>query len=78
MFIKEYSYPLIVVLMNSGVLPLAVYYISLYERHYKRSYREKSILVKSFAFMIINTMFIPTFGTLSFNTINKFVEAFKK
>jgi hypothetical protein len=78
MFIKEYSYPLIVVLMNSGILPLAVYYISLYERHYKRSYREKSILVKSFAFMIINTMFIPTFGILSFAKIQKYLESFKK
>lgn len=65
-FIKEYSYPLIVVIMNSGVLPLAVFFISLYEKHYKRSYREKSILVKSFLFMIINTLFIPTFGIISF------------
>jgi hypothetical protein len=73
-FIKEYSYPLIVVIMNSGVLPLCVYYISLYEKHYKRSYREKSILVKSFTFMIINTLFIPTFGTLTYNKMKKFAE----
>ena len=67
--IKEYSYPLIIVIVNSGVLPLCVYYISVYEKHYKRSYREKSILVKSFTFMIINTLFIPTFGIFSFNKV---------
>lgn len=77
-FIKEYSYPLIVVIMNSGVLPLAVYYISLYERHYKRSYREKSILVKSFTFMIINTLFIPTFGILSISRIQQYIEYLQK
>lgn len=74
--IKEYSYPLIVVIMNSGVLPLCVYYISVYERHYKRSYREKSILVKSFTFMIINTLFIPTFGIFSFYKVANYLYNF--
>jgi hypothetical protein len=73
-FIKEYSYPLIVVIMNSGLLPIAVYWISVFERHYKRSYREKSILVKSFTFMIINTLFIPTFGIFSFSKIQHYIE----
>lgn len=46
--------------MNSGILPLVVYYLSLYEKHYKRSYREKSILIKSFIFLLINTILIPS------------------
>lgn len=58
--IIEYSYPLIIVIMNSGILPLVVYYLSLYEKHYKRSYREKSILIKSFIFLLINTILIPS------------------
>lgn len=58
--------------MNSGILPLVVYFISLSEKHYKRSYREKSILVKSFAFMIINTLFIPTFGIFSLEKIRNY------
>jgi hypothetical protein len=77
-FVKEYSYPLIVVIMNSGILPLAVYWISVFERHYKRSYREKSILVKSFTFMIINTLFIPTFGIFSFSKIQHYIEYLSK
>lgn len=46
--------------MNSGILPLVVYYLSLFEKHYKRSYREKSILIKSFFFLLINTLIIPS------------------
>lgn len=71
-FIIEYSYPLIVVIMNSGILPLVVFWISFFERHYKRSYREKFILVKSFTFMIINTLFIPTFGIFLFSRLGSF------
>ena len=52
--IKEYSYPLIVVIMNSGVIPFIVGYIAVAEMHYKRSYREKSIFVKNVVFMVIN------------------------
>ena len=44
--IKEYSYPLIVVIMNSGVIPFIVGYIAVAEMHYKRSYREKTFLLK--------------------------------
>ena len=55
----EYFYPLIFVAINSGLLPLIVYLFSLYEKHYKRSYREKSILIKSFIFLLINTIFVP-------------------
>ena len=63
--IKEYSYPLIVVIMNSGIIPVIVGYIAVAEMHYKRSYREKSIFVKNVVFMVINCFFIPTFGVLS-------------
>ena len=63
--IKEYSYPLIVVIMNSGIIPVIVGYIAVAEMHYKRSYREKSIFVKNVDFMVINCFFIPTFGVLS-------------
>ena len=67
--IKEYSYPLIVVIMNSGVIPVIVGYIAVYELHYKRSYREKSIFVKNVVFMVINCFFIPTFGVLSWSKL---------
>lgn len=46
--------------MNSGLLPLVVFYLSLYEKHYKRSYREKSILIKGFIFLIFNAILIPS------------------
>ena len=58
--VNEYSYPLIIVVINSGVLPLTVYYLSLFEMHYKKSYREKSILIKSFFFLLINSIIIPS------------------
>lgn len=58
--ISEYSYPLVIVTMNSGILPLVVYYLSIYEKHYKRSYREKSILIKTFIFLLINAIFLPS------------------
>lgn len=58
--IMEYSFPLIVVIMNSALLPLVVYYLSLFEKHYKKSYREKSILIKSFVFLLLNTIIIPS------------------
>lgn len=64
-----YSYPLVVVIMNSGILPLVVYYLSLYEKHYKRSYREKSILIKSFLFLLINSIFIPAFSNDDFEKL---------
>jgi hypothetical protein len=51
-----------------------VYYIAYFENHYKRSYREKSILVKSFTFMIINSLFIPTFGGVDLTKILNFVR----
>lgn len=63
--------------MNSGVLPFCVFYIAIFERHYKRSYREKSILVKSFAFMIINTLFIPTFGIFDISRILNYFSKIK-
>jgi hypothetical protein len=63
--------------MNSGILPLLVFFISLFERHYKRSYREKSILVKSFTFMTINTLFIPTFGILTLDKLTEYWKYFQ-
>ncbi len=63
--ITEYSYTLIVVIMNSGVIPVIAGYIAMYELHYKRSYREKSIFVKNVVFMVVNCFFIPTFGVLN-------------
>ena len=67
--ITEYSYTLIVVIMNSGVIPVIVGYIAMAELHYKRSYREKSIFYKNVIFMVINCFFIPTFGVLNFEKI---------
>ena len=73
--IIEYSIPLITVIMNSGILPLVVYYLSLYEKHYKRSYREKSILIKSFIFLLINSILIPSFKNDELvNMLNKLKE----
>ena len=62
--------------MNSAILPFMVFYIAFFERHYKRSYREKSILVKSFTFMLINSLFIPTFGLG--DIVNFFQNLFQK
>jgi hypothetical protein len=59
--------------MNSLILPFAVFYIAYFENHYKRSYREKSILVKSFTFMIINSLFIPSLGAVDIDKILKFL-----
>ena len=72
--IKEYSYPLIVVIMNSGVIPFIVGYIAVAEMHYKRSYREKSIFVKNVVFMVINCFFIPTFGVLSWSKLKECIR----
>ena len=72
--IKEYSYPLIVVIMNSGVIPIIVGYIAVYELHYKRSYREKSIFVKNVVFMVINCFIIPTFGVLSWQKLKDCIK----
>ena len=72
--IKEYSYPLIVVIMNSGIIPVIVGYIAVAELHYKRSYREKSIFVKNVVFMVINCFFIPTFGVLSWSKIKECIK----
>ena len=72
--IKEYSYPLIVVIMNSGIIPVIVGYIAVAEMHYKRSYREKSIFVKNVVFMVINCFFIPTFGVLSWSKIKECIK----
>ena len=72
--IKEYSYPLIVVIMNSGVIPFIVGYIAVAELHYKRSYREKSIFVKNVVFMVINCFFIPTFGVLSWSKLKECIR----
>ena len=72
--IKEYSYPLIVVIMNSGVIPVIVGYIAVYELHYKRSYREKSIFVKNVVFMVINCFIIPTFGVLSWSKLKECIK----
>lgn len=70
--ISEYTYTLIVVTMNSFVIPLIVGYIAMAEWHYKRSYREKSIFIKNVIFMIINCFFIPTFGVLDLAKIKKY------
>lgn len=59
----EYSYSLIIVTVNSGILPIVTYYLALYEKHYRRSYREKSILIKTFVFLAINSFIIPSFKT---------------
>lgn len=72
--IKEYSYPLIVVVMNSGIIPVVVGYIALAELHYKRSYREKSIFVKNVVFMLINCFIIPTFGVLNIQKIQEGIK----
>ena len=72
--IKEYSYPLIVVIMNSGIIPVIVGYIAVAEMHYKRSYREKSIFVKNVVFMVINCFFIPTFGVLSWSKLKECIK----
>jgi len=72
--IKEYSYPLIVVIMNSGIIPVIVGYIAVAEMHYKRSYREKSIFVKNVVFMVINCFFIPTFGVLSWSKLKECIR----
>ena len=72
--IKEYSYPLIVVIMNSGVIPVIVGYIAVAELHYKRSYREKSIFVKNVVFMVINCFIIPTFGVLSWSKLKECIK----
>ena len=72
--IKEYSYPLIVVIMNSGVIPFIVGYIAVAELHYKRSYREKSIFVKNVVFMVINCFIIPTFGVLSWSKLKECIK----
>jgi hypothetical protein len=72
--IKEYSYPLIVVIMNSGVIPVIVGYIAVAELHYKRSYREKSIFVKNVVFMVINCFIIPTFGVLSWPKLKECIK----
>ena len=72
--IKEYSYPLIVVIMNSGVIPFIVGYIAVEEMHYKRSYREKSIFVKNVVFMVINCFIIPTFGVLSWSKLKECIR----
>ena len=72
--IKEYSYPLIVVIMNSGVIPVIVGYIAVAELHYKRSYREKSIFVKNVVFMVINCFIIPTFGVLSWSKLKDCIK----
>ena len=72
--ISEYTYTLIVVTMNSFVIPLIVGYIAMAEWHYKRSYREKSIFIKNVIFMIINCFFIPTFGVLEISKIKKYLE----
>lgn len=71
--ITEYSYTLIVVIMNSGVIPIVVGYIAMFELHYKRSYREKSIFIKNVIFMIVNCFFIPTFGVLEISKIKKYI-----
>ena len=72
--IKEYSYPLIVVIMNSGIIPVIVGYIAVAEMHYKRSYREKSIFVKNVVFMVINCFIIPTFGVLSWSKLKECIK----
>lgn len=71
--ITEYSYPLIVVCMNSGVIPFIVGYIAMAELHYKRSYREKSIFVKNVIFMLVNSFIIPTFGVLSLSGLKTYI-----
>ena len=72
--LTEYSYTLIVVVMNSGVIPFIVGYIAMFELHYKRSYREKSIFVKNVVFMVVNCFFIPTFGVLSMSKIKEGIK----
>lgn len=72
--ITEYSYPLIVVCMNSGVIPFIVGYIAMAELHYKRSYREKSIFVKNVIFMLVNSFIIPTFGVLSLSGLKTYIS----
>jgi len=69
--IRDYYPSLIVVILNTGILPFAMFWIAIFERHYKRSYREKSIFVKSYVFLIINTFVIPTFGGFTITGIIK-------
>ena len=72
--INEYSYTLIVVLMNSLIIPFVVGYIAMFELHYKRSYREKSIFVKNVVFMLVNCFIIPTFGVLNVNKMKSYIK----
>ena len=69
--ILEYVYPLSIVTINAAVIPTVSSLMALWEMHYKRSHREKSIMLKSFSFMFFTTILLPTFGHLDLNSLEK-------
>jgi len=56
--ISNYVQPLIIVTLNSGVIPVLVDIIADLEKHKTKSSRQVAIMKKNFIFQIINAIFL--------------------
>eukprot|EP00743_Colponemidia_sp_Colp-15_P010510 GILK01011581.1.p1 GENE.GILK01011581.1~~GILK01011581.1.p1 ORF type:complete len:435 (-),score=70.25 GILK01011581.1:217-1395(-) len=71
MFIVDYLPTLLLILINSVLVPVAIDYCAEWERFDLKSQKEKAVLSKNLVFLLINSLFLPMFGLSSIQT---FVE----
>lgn len=65
-----YTFPLIISLINSIIIPLAAYYLTLFERNWLKSDIELSVLYKNLLTMLFSTILIPLTANLELENIS--------
>lgn len=79
-FLKSYLPPLILLLFAS-LLPLVVSRSSFIEAHWTRSFREQTIMRKTYIFLLLMVILLPSIGLTSLNAVGELAlkgqEAFK-
>lgn len=65
--ISNYVQPLIIVTLNSGVIPVLVDIIADLEHHKTKSSRQVAIMKKNFIFQILNVIFLQITLSTSIN-----------
>eukprot|EP00747_Dinoflagellata_sp_TGD_P164933 gnl/TRDRNA2_/TRDRNA2_185560_c0_seq1.p1 gnl/TRDRNA2_/TRDRNA2_185560_c0~~gnl/TRDRNA2_/TRDRNA2_185560_c0_seq1.p1 ORF type:complete len:819 (-),score=128.17 gnl/TRDRNA2_/TRDRNA2_185560_c0_seq1:63-2519(-) len=69
--IKGYLPPLIILMINSSLIPMLILYISRYERFWQKSSQQSASLHMHIVFMVINSLVIPLMSLNSMGLLMK-------